>query len=75
MSRKDLANAIRALSMDAVQKPIPGTPARRWGWRISLKCYGTIFLNITPPIRPGMTVIVLSFPTVTPPCCSIVCCI
>ncbi len=23
MSRKDLANAIRALSMDAVQKPIP----------------------------------------------------
>ncbi len=25
MSRKDLANAIRALSMDAVQKPIPGT--------------------------------------------------
>lgn len=51
MSRKDLANAIRALSMDAVQKPIPGTPARRWGWRISLKCYGTIFLNITPPIQ------------------------
>lgn len=26
MSRKELANAIRALSMDAVQKPIPATP-------------------------------------------------
>ncbi|SUG97551.1 transketolase 2 isozyme [Salmonella enterica subsp. enterica] len=30
MSRKDHANAIRALSMDAVQKANPGTPARRW---------------------------------------------
>ena len=27
MSRKELANAIRALSMDAVQKPIPATGA------------------------------------------------
>ncbi len=25
MSRRELANAIRALSMDAVQKPIPAT--------------------------------------------------
>lgn len=28
MSRKDLANAIRALSMDAVQKPTLVIPAR-----------------------------------------------
>lgn len=51
MSRKDLANAIRALSMDAVQKPIPVIPARRWAWQILPKCCGTIFLNITPAIN------------------------
>lgn len=51
MSRKDLANAIRALSMDAVQKPILVIPARRWAWLILPKCCGTIFLNITPPTQ------------------------
>jgi transketolase len=34
MSRKELANAIRALSMDAVQKANSGHPGARWGWRI-----------------------------------------
>lgn len=52
MSRKDLANAIRALSMDAVQKPILVIPARRWAWLILPKCCGTIFLNITLPTQP-----------------------
>lgn len=51
MSRKDLANAIRALSMDAVQKPILVIPARRWAWPILPKCCGTIFLNITLPTQ------------------------
>lgn len=51
MSRKDLANAIRALSMDAVQKPILVIPARRWAWLILPKCCGTIFLNITLPTQ------------------------
>ena len=49
MSRKDLANAIRALSMDAVQKANSGHPARRWAWLILPKCCGTIFLNIILP--------------------------
>ena len=39
MSRKELANAIRALSMDAVQKPIPAT-AHQWAWQILPKCCG-----------------------------------
>ena len=38
-SRRELANAIRALSMDAVQK---ATPVRRWAWQISLKYCGTV---------------------------------
>ncbi len=32
MSRRELANAIRALSMDAVQKANSSTPARQWVW-------------------------------------------
>lgn len=39
-SRKELANAIRALSMDAVQKRIPAIRGHLWGWRISLKSCG-----------------------------------
>lgn len=42
MSRKELANAIRALSMDAVQKPIPVIQAHQWVWPISQKCCGMI---------------------------------
>ncbi len=39
-SRKDLANAIRALSMDAVQKLNRDIRVPLWAWRISPKCYG-----------------------------------
>lgn len=41
-TRKDLANAIRALSMDAVQRPIPAILARLWAWQKLLKNFGTI---------------------------------
>lgn len=42
-SRKTLANAIRFLSMDAVQRQIPDTPAHQWAWLISRKyCGATI---------------------------------
>ena len=41
MSRKELANAIRALSMDAVQKANSGHPAPPWAWLILPKCCGT----------------------------------
>ena len=41
-TRRQLANAIRALSMDAVQKAKSGHPGAPWEWRISLKYYGAI---------------------------------
>lgn len=52
MTRKELANAIRALSMDAVQKANSGHPEHQWGWPISPKCCGTISCAITRPIPP-----------------------
>lgn len=39
-TRRHLANAIRALSMDAVQKRIPAIRVPLWVWRISLKYCG-----------------------------------
>lgn len=39
-TRKTLANAIRFLSMDAVQKQNQGTLAHQWAWLISLKFFG-----------------------------------
>ncbi len=49
--------------MDAVQK-LPGHPGAPMGMAdIAEASMERFFLNITPPIRPGMTVIVLSFPT------------
>ncbi len=42
-SRKELANAIRALSMDAVQKAKSGHPGGpRWVWLTLPKCCGVI---------------------------------
>ena len=41
-SHKELANAIRALSMDAVQKAKSGHPVPRWAWLISPKYCGVI---------------------------------
>lgn len=41
-SRKELANAIRALSMDAVQKAKSGHPEPRWVWQILPKSCGVI---------------------------------
>jgi len=40
-SRKDLANAIRALSMDAVKKPILVIRVRPWVWLTLPKYCGT----------------------------------
>ena len=85
MSRKDLANAIRALSMDAVQKANSGHPGAPMGmadiatalWSRHLRFNPTdptwIFLNITLPTQPGMIATALFFPTVTRRCCSTVC--
>ena len=42
-TRRQLANAIRFLSMDAVQKAKSGHLVHQWGWRILLKYYGATF--------------------------------
>ena len=70
MSRKDLANAIRALSMDAVQKANSGHPGAPMGMADIAEVLWNDFLK-----QPGMTVTALFFPTVTRRCCSTVCCI
>ncbi len=41
--RRQLANAIRALSMDAVSKRNQDTLACPWAWPILPKYYGMIF--------------------------------
>lgn len=43
ISERRLANAIRTLAFEAVQKPILDIQVRRWAWQISLKCYGVSF--------------------------------
>lgn len=42
LNERRIANAIRVLAMDAVQKANSGHPARQWGWQISLKWFGVI---------------------------------
>lgn len=76
MSRKDLANAIRALSMDAVQKANSGHPGAPMGMADIAEVLWNDFLkhNPTDP-TPGMIATALFFPTVTRLCCSTVCCI
>ena len=55
MSRRELANAIRALSMDAVQKANSGHPVRQWGWQTLPKCCGTIFSSTIRRTLAGWT--------------------
>jgi len=47
-TRRQLANALRALSMDAVQKATPDTRACRWAWPTSPRCCGG-----PPEAQPG----------------------
>ena len=67
-SRKELADAIRILSMDAVDKAKSGHPGAPMG--MAAAC-----CVIIPPIPIGPIVTGSSCQTVMPPCCSTACCI
>ncbi len=75
MSRRELANAIRALSMDAVQKANSGHPGAPMGMADIAEVLWNDFLKHNPGIRTGMTVTALCSQTVMRPCCCIACCI
>lgn len=52
-SRKELANAIRALSMDAVQKAKSGHPGAPMGMADIAEVLWRDFRTTTRPTRPG----------------------
>ena len=68
-SRKELADAIRILSMDAVDKAESGHPGAPMGMADMACCV------IIPPIPIGPIVTGSSCQTAMPPCCSTACCI
>lgn len=70
---KDLANAIRALSMDAVQKANSGHPGAPMGMADIAEVLWNDFLKHNPTDPTGMIATALFFPTVTRRCCSTVC--
>lgn len=73
MSRKDLANAIRALSMDAVQKANSGHPGAPMGMADIAEVLWNDFLKHNPTDPTWYDRDRLFFPTVTRRCCSTVC--
>ncbi|STT55850.1 transketolase [Klebsiella pneumoniae] len=74
MSRRELANAIRALSMDAVQKANSGHPGAPMGMADIAEVLWNDFLKHNPQNLTGWTATVSSCPTATRRCCSTVCC-
>lgn len=66
-SRKTLANAIRFLSMDAVQRQIPDTGAPM-GMADIAEVLWRDYLKHNPPIRTGVIVTALCCQTATAQC-------
>ena len=63
MSRKDLANAIRALSMDAVQKANSGHPGAPMGMAdIAEVLWNGFLVMLPPPPQPDRSELVRSRP-------------
>lgn len=67
-SRKELANAIRALSMDAVQKAKSGHPGAPMGMADIAEVLWRDFLNHNPSNPSGPIVTVSYCLTATAPC-------
>ena len=67
-TRFDLANAIRALSMDAVQKANSGHPGAPLGMADIAEVLWNDYLNHSPKTHSGSIVIGLCYPMVTAPC-------
>ena len=67
-SRKELANAIRALSMDAVQKAKSGHPGAPMGMADIAEVLWRDFLKHNPQNPSWLTVTVSCCPTATAPC-------
>ncbi len=74
-SRKELADAIRILSMDAVDKAKSGHPGAPMGMADMAEACGAACCVIIPPIPIGPIVTGSSCQTAMPPCCSTACCI
>ncbi|SQC40564.1 transketolase [Klebsiella pneumoniae] len=74
MSRRELANAIRALSMDAVQKANSGHPGAPMGMADIAEVLWNDFLKHNPQNPDWVDRDRLSCPTATRRCCSTVCC-
>jgi hypothetical protein len=70
-SRRELANAIRALSMDAVEAAKSGHPGMPMGMADIAEVLWNDFLSHNRRIRNGATAIVSCFPTGTARCCFI----
>ena len=74
-THKDMANAIRALAMDAVEKAKSGHPGMPMGMADVATVLFTQFLNSTPPRPTGPTATASCCRPATARCCSMRCCI
>ncbi len=70
-----MAAAIRALSMDAVQKANSGHPGMPMGMADVATVLFSEVLRFDPRTRPGPTATASCCRPATAPCCSIRCCI
>jgi transketolase N-terminal domain/subunit len=73
-TRRELANVIRVLAMDAVQQANSGHPGAPMGMADMAEVLWREFLKHNPPIRAGGIATASCSRTATPRCCCIRCC-